>query len=398
MFPALKVKNFRIYWFGMLVSLVGTWIQTVAQSWLVFKLTDSALLLGLVSFLNLLPVFLLSLFSGVLIDRVDKKAMLLFTQISFMVLAFVLAILVQLDIITPYQIMVISLFNGIIMAFDGPTRQAIVIELAGRDYLLNAIALNSAAFNIARIVGPALAALFIASIGMSGCFYLNGISFIAVILALFTIEIEKRYHRETRKHFIAELLEGLKFILTHKVVLSLIITVGIMSLFGVSYLILMPVFADRVLRVGVKGLGMLMSAIGAGAVISALFLAKMSHRHNKGRLLVIATVVYSLLLLIFSLSKSYIFSIVLLIFMGATNVMGMSLVNTILQEIVPDEFRGRLMSMFMFTFAGLMPIGNLFAGWLADLYGVSFTMLLGGIICSILFTINIFKSKMYRLA
>lgn len=387
------MKNFRIYWWGMLISLIGSWIETIAQSWLVFKLTNSAFLLGLVGFLSLIPVFILSLFSGVVVDRVNKKSMLFFTQISFMLLAFMLAILVQTNMIQVWQIMVIAFLHGVIMAFDGPARQSIIVELSGKAYLLNAIALNSAAFNIARIVGPALAALLIASIGMSGCFYINGISFIAVIAALLFIRIEKEYRQETRKHFIAELSEGLKFIVTHKVILNLIMMVAIMSLFGVSYLVLMPVFAERVFNVGVRGLSTLMSAIGVGALTAALFLAKMTQLKNKGRVLVYSALGYALLLIIFSLLKHYTLAIFSLICMGAMNVMSMSLTNTILQEIVPDKFRGRLMSIFMFTFAGLMPIGNLLAGWLADLWGVSFTMAFGGITCLIFFSINALNLK-----
>ncbi len=187
MFSSLKIRNFRLYWFGMLLSLVGTWIQTVAQSWLVFQLTNSAFLLGLAGFLGLFPVFLFSLFGGVAADRVNKRVILLFTQNAFMVLAFILAIMTHLKIITPVQIMIIALLNGVVMAFDAPARQSVVVELAGKQHLLNAIALNSAAFNSARIIGPALAGLLIAGVGMSGCFYINGISFLAVIFALVLI-------------------------------------------------------------------------------------------------------------------------------------------------------------------------------------------------------------------
>mgnify|MGYP001574438469 FL=1 len=188
MFSSLKVKNFRVYWFGMFVSLIGTWIQIVAQSWLVFQLTNSAFLLGVVGFLSSIPVFLLSLFGGVLADRLNKRNILIATQSAFMLLAFLLAALTQMKLVTPYQIMFIALLNGVVMAFDAPSRQAMVVELVGKDYLFNAIALNSIAFNSSRIIGPALAGVLVATIGMSGCFYINGISFLHLIIALFLSE------------------------------------------------------------------------------------------------------------------------------------------------------------------------------------------------------------------
>src|SRR3989338_1590012 len=189
MFSSLKFKNFRIYWFGMFVSLIGTWIQYTAQSWLTFELTKSAFLLGVVGFLSSIPVFLLSLFAGVLADRVNKRNILIATQVAFMLLAFLLAVLTQMKTITAFQIMVIALLNGIVMAFDAPSRQAVVVELVGREHVFNAVALNSVSFNSSRLIGPALAGVLVATIGMSGCFYINGISFFAVIIALFLIKV-----------------------------------------------------------------------------------------------------------------------------------------------------------------------------------------------------------------
>ena len=386
MFSSLKVRYFRIYWVGMFVSLVGTWIQNVAQSWLVFQLTNSAFLLGVVGFLGSIPIFVLSLFGGVLADRVNKRNIIIFTQAFFMLLAFLLAFLTQFQLIKPQQIMIIALLNGVIMAFDAPARQSIVVELVGRKHLFNAIVLNSVAFNSSRIIGPAIAGVLISVIGMSGCFYLNGISFLAVIVALFWIKPSNSSTQKNNSAF-RDLKEGLVFISHHRLILALLSMVAAVSLFGISYVILMPVFADNVLRVGVKGLGILMSSTGLGALAGALALARLGDFKYKGRLLVYSVFSFSLSLVLFSLSKNYILAISSLIFIGCSSVIAISLINTLLQAKVPDEFRGRVMSLFMITFAGIMPFGNLIAGGLAQSLGVSAALSLCGLLCLILFTL-----------
>ncbi|MFZ2602896.1 MAG: MFS transporter [Candidatus Omnitrophota bacterium] len=385
MFSSLKIRNFRLYWIGMLISLIGTWVQSVAQSWLVFQLTNSSFLLGVVGFLNTFPVFLLSLFGGVIADRMNKRTIILFTQVAFMGLAFILAFLTQSGKINTFQIMVIAALNGVVMAFDAPSRQAVVVELVGKKHLLNAIALNSAAFNSARIFGPALAGILIAGIGMSGCFYINGISFLAVIVALLLIKFQALEKEIKKTRIMDDLVEGLRFVKNNRIVLILISMVGVTSLFGISYVILMPVFAKDVLGVSIKGFGMLMSSAGLGALIAALILARLGDFKHKGRLLFFSTLIFSFSLLLFSLFKVYLFSLVILLFLGWSSVTAMSLVNTLLQILVPDNFRGRTMSAFMFAFAGIMPFGNLIAGGFAHLWGVSFTILISGVICSIFF-------------
>lgn len=371
----------------MFVSLIGTWIQIFAQSWLVFRLTGSVFLLGLTGFLGSIPVFFLSLFGGVVADRVNKKTILLFTQNAFMFLAFILAVLTQLEWVTPWQIMLIAALNGMVMAFDAPSRQAVVVELAGRNNLLNAIALNSAAFNAARIIGPALAAILVASIGMSGCFYVNGISFFALIIALLLIRLNHAPKRTNNTHPGQDLIEGLRFIKNNRTMLILIGIVGISSLFGVSYVVLMPVFAEEILKVGVKGLGALMSASGLGALLAALGLANLGGFRHKGRLLFISLMAFSLSLAVFSLSKVYLLSLAAITCAGWASVMAIGLINTLLQSLAPDEFRGRVMSIFMFTFAGMMPLGNLIAGAMASAFGVSLAVMFGSIICGLFFII-----------
>jgi len=397
MFSSLSVKYFRIYWLGMFVSLVGTWIQTVAQSWLVFQLTNSAFLLGVVGFLGTIPIFVLSLFGGVLADRVNKRNILIFTQAAFMLSAFLLAGLTQFKFITPLQIMLIALSNGVIMAFDAPARQSIVVELAGKEHLFNAVVLNSVAFNSSRIIGPAIAGVLISMIGMSGCFYLNGISFFAVIIALFYIKFSKNTSRNSNSAF-RDIKEGLIFVRGKRLILALMSVVAAMSLFGVSYIILMPVFASHVLGVGVKGLGILMSSTGLGALVGALGLAKLGDFKFKGRLLVWSVFLFSVSLAVFSLSQDYFLSIFALICIGGSSVIPIALVNTLLQINVPDEFRGRVMSLFMITFAGIVPFGNLISGSLAQSWGVSAALLFCGLLCLVLFTlINFFFPGLKRL-
>ena len=387
MFSSLKVKNFRVYWFGMFVSLIGTWIQIVAQSWLVFQLTNSAFLLGVVGFLSSIPVFLLSLFGGVLADRLNKRNILIATQSAFMLLAFLLAALTQMKLVTPYQIMFIALLNGVVMAFDAPSRQAMVVELVGKDYLFNAIALNSIAFNSSRIIGPALAGVLVATIGMSGCFYINGISFLPLIIALFFIRVNRYTASDKNNTVWRDLKEGLIFIRNNRLILVLITMTGVVSLFGIAYVIFMPIFANDILKVGVQGLAMLMSSAGLGALLAALLLARLGDFKYKGKLLVLASFIFSLSLVLFSLSKIYLLSLIALLFIGGSSVTAIALINTILQTKVPNEFMGRVMGVYMLTFFGILPFGNLIAGSLAEALGISFTIMLSGIICGLFFAI-----------
>ena len=381
----------------MFISLIGTWVQNIALSWLVFQLTNSAFLLGLVGFLGSIPVFLLAIFGGVLADRVNKRDILIFTQVFFMILAFLLAVLTQFKLITPVQIMFIALTNGMIMAFDAPARQSIVVEMVGKEHLFNAIALNSVSFNSSRIIGPAIAGLLISAIGMSGCFYLNGLSFCAVIAALFWIKFPKCVTASSNSA-VRDLKDVLVFVRTRRMILALLSMVAAVSLFGISYVILMPVFAKDVLHAGVKGLGILMSSTGLGALAGALILAQLGNFRYKGKLLIYAGFLFSASLIVFSLSRSYFSALFSLIFVGSSSVMAISLVNTLLQINVPDKLRGRLMSLFMITFAGITPFGNLIAGTLAQYLGVSVALLLSGCICAVLFlTINIFFAEIKRL-
>jgi predicted MFS family arabinose efflux permease len=283
------------------------------------------------------------------------------------------------------------------MAFDAPARQSVVAELVGKAHLPNAIALNSVAFNSSRVIGPAIAAIFVSTIGLSGCFYINGVSFLAVILALLSINIKQKISISNNSP-LKDLLEGLKFVMENRLILSLISMVAVVSLFGVAHIILMPVFANDVLKVGIKGLGFLMSSAGIGALIGALILARLGNFKYKGKLLSISILIFAVALIFFALSKSYPFSLIALFFIGASSVQAVALVNTILQTSIEDRFRGRVMSVFMITFAGMMPFGNFFAGLLASKFGVSFAVMTGGIVCALYFIIiNVFYPKIRQI-
>lgn len=397
MFSSLKFKYFRFYWLSMFVSLVGTWTQTVTQGWLVFELTNSSFLLGVVGFLASLPIFVLSVFGGLLADRVNKRNILICTQAAFMLLAFLLAVLTQSRLIAPWQIMLIALCNGMIMAFDAPARQSIVVELVGKEHLFNAIALNSVAFNSSRIIGPAIAAVMVSIIGMSGCFYLNGISFLPLIFALFYIRFAPGQPANNNSAF-KDIKAGLLFVRGQPRILALMSVVCAMSIFGVSYIILMPVFASHVLGVGMRGLGGLVSSSGIGALAGALGLAKLGDVKCKGKMLFWSVFLFAASLIFFSLTRNYLWSILALVLVGIFSVVPVALVNTLLQINVPDAFRGRVMSLFMITFAGMMPFGNLIAGALAESWGVSGSLLACGSVCLILFVlINLFFPDLKKL-
>jgi len=397
MFSSLKVKHFRIYWLGMFVSLIGTNIQFNAQAWLVFQLTNSAFLLGLVGFLGALPVFTLSLFGGVLADRSNKKNILFATQIIFMLLAFLLATLAQLKIVTPWQIMLIAFSNGVIMAFDAPARQSIIVELVSKEHLFNAITLNSVAFNSSRIIAPAVAGILISVIGMSGCFYLNGISFLAVIAALFWIKTNGGGPKKDSSA-IRDLREGLSFVASHRSILALVSMLAVVSLFGISYIMLMPVFVNNVLHAGVMKFGILMSSVGIGALVGSLVLARLGDFKYKGKVLFWSVTIFSILLIVFSLSRSYAWSIILLVCLGYLSVPATAIINTLLQTIVPDVFRGRVMSLFMITTNGIVPFGSLISGSLAQAMGVSSALFICGCVCLVLFAlINLLFPELRRL-
>jgi len=380
---ALRHRNFRLFWIGQVISFTGTWVQYVAQGWLVLKLTDSPFYLGLVGAVGSLPILFFTLFGGVVADRAQKRSILILTQSLSMVLALILAILTSIDIIKVWHIIIIATLFGVVNAFDIPARQSFQIEMVGRDDLLNAIALNSAAFNGARIIGPATAGLLIGYLGLSTCFYINAFSFLPVIIGLIRMTFPGYKKEGGTKGFKEKMLEGLRFIKGEPRVNTLIILVAIVSLLGIPYITLMPVFARDILKVGPTGLGILMSSAGLGAFIGAISLAFRPNIERKGLLVGSAGIIFSISLVVFSISRTLWLSLFILFVSGWAMISLMAIVNSLLQLSVPDELRGRVMSAFALVFLGISPIGNLLMGWMAQGLGTPFSVTLGGILCLI---------------
>jgi len=375
-FRALRHRNFRLYWCGQLFSLTGTWMQNVAQGWLVYRLTDSPLALGLVGFVGSLPILLFSLFGGVIADRLHKRNLLLATQTAAMLQALILATLTVTGLIQVWQIIVLALLLGTVHAFDTPARQAFVIELVGKEDLMNAIALNSSVFNATRIIGPAIAGVLISLIGEAGAFYINAFSFLATIAALLLMRVEAVNHSDGETVW-RNLIAGLRYIKQTPIVRTLLSLIAVSSLFGMSAVALMPVFAKDILQVGPTGLGFLTAAIGGGALSGALTLASLGNFQRKGLLLSIGNLAFPSMLLLFALSRSFALSLLFLIGGGWGLITQNALTNTLLQTSVPDHLRGRVMSVYALMFLGMMPLGNLQAGVVAEHLGAPVAVVLG---------------------
>ncbi len=387
-FRALKHKNFRLFFSGQFVSLVGTWMQSVAQSWLVYRLTGSVVLLGLIGFASQIPVFLLAPIGGLVADRFNRRRILIITQSAAMIFAFVLAILTLTGTVQVWHLFVIAACFGIANAFDIPTRQAFAVDMVGKEDLINAIALNSSMFNGARIVGPAIAGLLVAAVGEGWCFLGNAVSYIAVIAGLLLMKIDIQIRPKVGSA-ISNIKEGFSFVLKTKPIRALLLLLGLVSLMGMPYAVLMPIFADKILGGNSSTLGYLMGASGIGALIAALLLASRKEVFGLGRWVAFASGGLGLSLILFSFSNVFWLSMLLLIPVGFTMMTQMSSSNTLIQAMVPDELRGRVMSVYSMMFMGMAPLGALMAGSLAGILGAQYTVALGGTACiigSILFS------------
>lgn len=370
MLRAMRHRNYRLYFSGQLVSLVGTWMQNVAQGWLILQMTNSPLLLGMVSAAASLPVIALSLMGGSIADRVPKRTLLVCTQSGAMLLALILAILTLTNTVQVWHVLLLATLLGVVNAFDGPARQAFTVEIVGRDDLLNAIALNSSIFNSARIIGPAIAGMVVALIGEGPAFLVNGISFIAVIAGLLAMRLPHFVPAVKKKTGNSgHLREGLSYIWRERTVLRLLFAAGSLSLFGFIYVPLLPVFAQDVLHVGASGFGLLSTAGGIGALTAALSLAQFSDKIPRGKVMTVSMLLFPLFVIGFTLMPTISGEMFFLALVGLASVTTNSLVNTLIQIIVPDELRGRVMSVFMFLMRGLSPLGGLAAGGLAQLTG-----------------------------
>ncbi|MBC7822353.1 MAG: MFS transporter [Candidatus Parcubacteria bacterium] len=383
-FRAFSSRNYRLFFAGQGISLIGTWMTQTAVIWLVYSLTNSALLLGVVGFAQQLPNFLLSPFAGVLVDRLNRHRILIATQILSMIQSLILAALAFSGTIHIWHIIVLSIFQGCVNAIDMPTRQTFVVELVERrENLSNAIALNSSVFSGARLIGPAIAGLVIASVGASTCFLIDGVSYVAVIAGLLAMRIRPRKidpiaSSDTILH---RLKEGFDYAFGFPPIRSILLLIGLVSLVGMPYTVLAPIFATNILHGGPQTLGFLMASSGLGALISAVYLSSRSTIVGLGRIIAIAPSVFGAALIVFALSKVLWLSLIAMFVLGGSLILQSTSSNTILQTIVEEDKRGRVLSLFTIAFISMATFGNLFAGSLASRIGAPYTLVISGVIC-----------------
>ena len=378
-FPALSSKNYLLYFLGQLISLIGTWLQFVAQGWLVIELTHSVFLLGLVSAVNGIPILLFSLYAGVIVDRFPKRKILLFTQTGSMILAFIFGILTLLHQINIWEILLLSFLFGLSNSLDSPARNAFAPELVGKERLTSAIALNSAIFNGARVIGPAVAGFLILLVGTGGAFIINGISYFAVIAALLVMKVPSI----VQKHKIDLLLaikEGLFYSFRHPVIRSLLVLISIVSIFGWSYTTVLPIISQDVFHKGATGLGYLLSAGGLGALTATILVSATSKKISSAIYIFGGNIIFAISIFLFSLNLSFALALVFLFFASFGLLVQSININSTIQKIVPNEIRGRVISIYVLMFIGAMPIGNFEIGWLSARLGTSFAIQFGALI------------------
>jgi MFS family permease len=398
-FAALRHRNFSLWFIGQTISLCGTWMQSIAQGWLVYEITGSNLALGVVSFAGTIPTLFLMLPAGVLADRIPKRRLLVITQTTMMILAFILALLTAFHVVQVWHILLLATGLGIANSFDAPTRQSLVVEMVDdRRDLMNAIALNSTIFNLARVVGPAIGGIVLALAGATWCFALNGISFVAVIISLLMMRIKPHLAPAQHKSMWADIADGLKYVRSYRPTLILMLLAAVSSLFAFSFSTLMPSIAVTLLNVGETGLGALNAAIGIGALCASLIIASLSQMSGKGRLLTFGSLVFPTALILLSTSRNYSLSLVLLVVIGLGFVTQNATINTLIQSSTPDELRGRVLSLYTLMFFGMTPFGALQAGTIANWLGPAAGVAVGACI-SLLFALGIvvFAPQMRKL-
>ena len=368
-FSALKHRNYRLYFWGQLVSLFGTWMQITAQGFLAYHLTHSAAFLGTMGFAGGVPTMILMLYGGVVADRIDRRKLMLLTQAAMAALAFLTAGLAFTGLIRPWQLVLLALSFGVANAFDAPARQSIVVDLVERKDLTNAIALNSTMFNAGAVVGPAAGGILYALTGPAWCFIFNGLSFFAVIAALLAMRVHPRPQGTHRSSAWLEVKEGIKYVFDHSIIRTIIWLILFTGLFGSSFSTIFPAWAVKVLGRDAAANGLLHAARGAGALLSALAIASLGHFHFKGRLLAAGSFAFPLLLFLFAVVRDFPVSLVVLVGAGAAVILVFNLANALVQTLVEDRLRGRVMSIYSLTFFGFMPLGSLWIGLASDKFG-----------------------------
>ncbi len=380
--PALQNRNFRLFFAGQLISLIGTWMDNVAEAWLIYSLTGSSLKLGTVGFCGQIPVFLFAPLGGIVADRYNRHKIIVTTQALSMVLAGILAVLTLTHRVQVWHVFLLAALMGVVNAFDIPARQAFLSDMVGRENLMNAIALNSSMFNGARIVGPAVAGILVATIGEGWCFAANSISYIAVITGLLLMRMT--YTPRAGAHDtspLQDIAEGFRFVKNAKPIRYLLLLLGLVSLVGMPYSVLMPIFADRILHGGARGLGILMGATGVGALAGALTLALKKGLQGISRIISYCALGFGTSLILFSFSRVFWLSALLLVPVGFSMMVQMASSNTLLQSMSPDRLRGRVLAVYSMMFMGMAPFGALFAGAIAERIGAPLTVAIGGVAC-----------------
>jgi len=397
LFRALRHRNFRLFWCGQLISLIGTWMQSVAQAWLVLELTHSSFKLGMVTALQFLPMLFLSFFTGPFIDYLEKRRIIICTQFSLMALAFILAILDWTGVVQYWHVVILAILLGIVNTIDMPARQSFIIEMVGREDLMNAIALNSSIFNAARAIGPAMAGLLIANAGTASCFFFNGLSFMAVLWCLFLITVKGNPHEERKSYsIIKDIRETIHYIKNTPALLITILLVAVISIFGTNFNVLVPVFTKMELNRDAAAFGFLMSSFGVGALLGAVSLTLLSRYGPHPIFLLGGGICLSTFLILLGFQKSYSLTALLLGCAGCSMVIFFGMANTTIQLNTEHRLRGRVMSIYTLTFAGFSPFGSIFAGSVSNLITAPLTFALGGIICGIVFFIAIVKRSKIR--
>ena len=393
---ALRHRNYRLFFSGQLVSLVGTWMQSVAESWLVYRLTGSAALLGIAGFAGQVPVLFFATIGGTVADRYNRHRILIVTQTISMVLPLILAALVFTGRVQVWHVLTLAAILGVVNAFDVPARQAFVVEMVGKDDLVNAIALNSSIVNAARSVGPAVAGVLLAAVGEGWCFLLNGVSYIAVITGLLLMQLPRRMQAEHPAKALAGVTQGFRYVRRTMAVRDLLLMVALISFAGQPFATLMPIFAEDILHGGARGLGLLMASAGVGSLAGALILASRSTIRGLGRIVAASALTFGVALSLFALSKHFWISAILLAVVGMSMITQAASTNTLIQSMVPDAMRGRVMALYVISFMGMMPLGALVEGWIAERIGAPLTVMGGGLVCiagAIVFNVRLPKLR-----
>ncbi|MFH1894610.1 MAG: MFS transporter [Patescibacteria group bacterium] len=378
--PALQSRNYRIYFIGQFISLVGSWLQIVAQGWLVWQLTKSALALGIITAIGALPVLFFSLFGGVIVDRFPKRKILVLTQVSSMALALTLGLLTLSNWINVWQIAIVAFLLGIVNAVDAPARQAFVIEMVNKkEHLSSAIALNSGIFNGARVIGPAIAGVLIAVFGVGWAFIINGISYVGVIGALLSMKI-KETKNQVHPRAISAIKEGVSYALKHPLIKVLLIFTGVVSVFGWSYITIMPFVSETIFHMGAGGLSYLYAAAGAGALLGVVMVSMLSNRINPLIFILGGNAVFTAGIILFTLTTNFAVALFFLLFAGAGLLSQFSMMNVTIQKSVVQKYRGRVMSLYTLMFLGLTPLGSFQVGFFTEHFGSGFAIRLGAVI------------------